>query len=51
MITSYAKSKPVETITQHTKEVLKELEILKKIYGKKIVKNKIEDEEQFWLTI
>ncbi len=51
MIVAYAKSKPIETIKQHTNEVLKELEILKNIYGKKIVENKVEDEEQFWLTI
>lgn len=51
MILDYAKSKPIETITYHTNEVLNELVILKKLYGKKIVKNKIRDEEQFWLTI
>lgn len=48
---AYAKSKPIETIMQHTNEVLKEFKILKELYGKKIVENKIKDEEQFWLTI
>lgn len=48
---SYAKSKPIETIMQHTNEVLKEAKILKELYGEKIVENKIKDKEQFWLTI
>ena len=38
MILDYAKSKPIETITHHTNEVLNELVILKKLYGKKKLK-------------
>ena len=51
MIVAYAKSKPIETIKEHTNKVLEELNILRKLYGKRILENKEIDEEKFWLTL
>ena len=39
MIVAYAKSKPIETIKEHTNKVLEELNILRKLYGKRILEN------------
>ena len=36
----YAKSKPEETIKEHTNELLERLEILKENYGEEILNNK-----------
>lgn len=51
MTIAYAKSKPIETIKEHTNKVLEELRILKELYGTKIIEGKPIDEEQFWLTL
>lgn len=51
MIVAYGKSKPIETIKEHTNKVLEELKILKELYGTKITENMVIDEKQFWLTI
>lgn len=44
----YAKSEPIETIKEHTDKLLKNLEIIKKIYGNKITKEIEMDEKRFW---
>ncbi len=44
----YAKSKPVESIKEHTDRLLENLELLKNSYGKEILKGKNIDEERFW---
>lgn len=44
----YAKSNPVESIREHTDKVLKNLEILKNLYGKEITKTINIEEERFW---
>lgn len=44
----YAKSKPIETIKEHTDQLLENLEILKEKYGTKIVKDSDMEEERFW---
>lgn len=44
----YAKSNPIETIKEHTDKLLENLEILKRIYGKKIVQVIDMSEERFW---
>ena len=44
----YAKSKPIESIKEHTDRLLENLEVLKNSYGKEILKGKNMDEERFW---
>ncbi len=44
----YAKSKPEESIEQHTNELLERLKILQETYGKKILDNKRIEEKRFW---
>lgn len=44
----YAKSKPIQSIKDHTENLLKNLELIKKLYGKEILKGKNLDEERFW---
>ncbi|WP_455539350.1 CRISPR-associated helicase Cas3' [Terrisporobacter sp.] len=44
----YAKSDPKETLREHTDELKKELEILKKYYGNKIDILSDLDKEEFW---
>lgn len=44
----YAKSEPIESIKEHTDKLLKNLELLKKTYGKQIVQNVSIDESRFW---
>lgn len=44
----YAKSNPVESIKQHTKELLKNLEILKQTYGDEIEQKQNLEKERFW---
>lgn len=44
----YAKSNPVETIKEHTDKLLKNLEILKRTYGSKIVQVIDMPEDRFW---
>ena len=44
----YAKSNPVETIKEHTDKLLKNLEILKRTYGSKIVQVIDMSEDRFW---
>lgn len=44
----YAKSKPLETIKEHTDQLLLNLKILKNKYGTKIVKISDIREERFW---
>ena len=44
----YAKSNPEESITQHTQELLKNLEILKETYGEEIQNKQGFEEERFW---
>lgn len=44
----YAKSNPIESIEQHTNELLKNLEILKQTYGDKIEQNQEFEKERFW---
>ena len=39
-MTYYAKSKPKETIKEHTNKLLENLKLLKKIYSKDIEQNK-----------
>lgn len=44
----YAKSKPEQTVEEHTKALLKNLEILKNTYGEEILKGKNIEKERFW---
>ena len=44
----YAKSKPEETIKEHTNELLERLKILKENYGEEILNNKNIEKEKFW---
>ena len=44
----YAKSKPKETIKEHTNELLERLKILKENYGEEILNNKNIEKEKFW---
>ena len=44
----YAKSKPEESITEHTNELLSRLKILQLLYGEQITKNIKIDKERFW---
>ena len=44
----YAKSKPKQTVEEHTKALLKNLEILKNTYGEEILKGKNIEKERFW---
>ena len=44
----YAKSNPEESITQHTQELLKNLEILKETYGEEVQNNQTFEKERFW---
>ena len=44
----YAKSNPIEAIKEHTDKLLKNLEILKRIYGSKIVQVIDIPEDRFW---
>lgn len=44
----YAKSNPIEAIKEHTDKLLKNLEILKRIYGSKIVQVVDMPEDRFW---
>lgn len=44
----YAKSKPKESIKEHTNELLKNLEILKETYGKEIENNQTFEKKRFW---
>lgn len=44
----YAKSDPEESIKEHTDKLLQNLEILKRLYGEKIIKLVDIDEKRFW---
>ena len=44
----YAKSKPVETIREHTDKLLENLNLLKNTYGDQIVENINIDKTRFW---
>ena len=44
----YAKSEPKETLREHTDELIKELELLKRCYGEKIEKLSDMDRNEFW---
>lgn len=44
----FAKSDPVESIREHTDKLLENLEILRRTYGKEIVKTINIEEERFW---
>ena len=44
----YAKSKPEESIQEHTNELLKNLKILKETYGEEIENNQSFEKERFW---
>lgn len=44
----YAKSKPIETVKEHTNQLLENLKILKDKYSSKIVKMSNIEEERFW---
>ena len=44
----FAKSEPIETIKEHTDKLLKNLEIIKRLYGKEITKLIDIQEERFW---
>lgn len=44
----YAKSNPIETIKEHTDKLLENLEILRKIYGSKIIQAIDMPENRFW---
>lgn len=44
----YAKSKPEQSLEEHTKALLENLEILKNTYGEEILKGKDIDKERFW---
>lgn len=44
----YAKSKPIESIREHTDKLLENLGLLRKLYGKEILENTGIDEERFW---
>ena len=47
----YAKSEPVETIKEHTDNLLKNLEIVKNTYGEEIGKNRTFSMERFWYLL
>ena len=47
----YAKSNPIETIQEHTDKLLENLNLLKKLYGNKILKNVDFDKERFWVLL
>ncbi len=47
----YAKSNPIETIQEHTDKLLENLSLLKKLYGKQILKNVDFDKERFWVLL
>lgn len=44
----YAKSNPIESIEQHTNQLLENLEILKQVYGDEIEQNQKLEKERFW---
>ncbi|UWD49830.1 CRISPR-associated helicase Cas3' [Clostridioides difficile] len=44
----YAKSNPVETLREHTDELLKQMNILREHYGSSIKSLNFLDEEEFW---
>ena len=44
----YAKSKPIETIREHTDKLLENLKLLKNTYGDQIVENINIDKTRFW---
>ncbi|MGO1043532.1 CRISPR-associated helicase Cas3' [Clostridioides difficile] len=44
----YAKSSPVETLREHTDELLKQMNILREHYGSSIKSLNFLDEEEFW---
>lgn len=44
----YAKSKPIESIREHTNKLLENLSLLRKLYGKEILENTGIDEKRFW---
>ena len=44
----YAKSRPVETIKEHTNKLLKNLDLLKKTYGNYILDSISMNKERFW---
>ncbi|MBO3444541.1 CRISPR-associated helicase Cas3' [Clostridium sp. CCUG 7971] len=44
----YAKSNPVETLREHTDELIKQLHILNKFYGEKINSLSFINKEEFW---
>lgn len=46
--TYYAKSEPIETIKEHTDQLLENLAILKNKYGETIIKNTNIEEDRFW---
>lgn len=47
----YAKSKPEQSIKEHTMELLENLKLLKEAYGKDIVKSKKIEPERFWTLL
>lgn len=44
----YAKSKPEQSLEEHTKALLENLKLLKNTYGEEILKGKDIDKERFW---
>ena len=44
----YAKSKPEQSIKEHTNELLNNLEILKDTYGEQILEGRNIEKERFW---
>ncbi len=50
-MTYYAKSKPKETIMEHTNILLENLKVLKNIYSKDIERNKDFVNERFWYLL
>lgn len=44
----YAKSNPIETIEEHTNKLLKNMKLLKELYGEKILNKAEFDKERFW---
>ena len=47
----YAKSEPVETITEHTNKLLKNLNLLKKVYENQIINKVNFNTDRFWLLL
>ncbi len=45
---NYAKSNPKQSIKEHTNDLLKNLEVLKNLYGEEILKNTNIEQNIFW---